>query len=197
MAISKKKYALELVDDPATRANFDLVAKELDQLRKAFTTINYVTSNPTVESPAGSGIGFVVTSLYPIFTDIVPLSIQITTTGNPVLISLAPRSGDNNFQGNIVGQDTTTTNATVGFIRIYRDDTIIYETAFGGTYLGVLQGATFAMPPNAFWHRDDIVPAGEYTYKVSGAMGVSGQTLTFNWVRMWVQELITNPFNVS
>lgn len=180
---TNKRYAIEVVSDPATRANFDLVSKEIDRLRRDFHTQNYVTSNSTLAA------GFSVTSVYPTFTDVVPLTVPIKTTGKTVLLSLAPQVGDGIYQGNIQVACAASTNTIQVYVRFYRDGTIIYESSEGlSDGLGNAV-RTLTMSPNRFWHNDQAAASGSHSYKCGIAVGASAQTATFVSVRLWAQEI--------
>lgn len=179
-----KKYAFETVQDPTLRYNFDLLSKQIDQLRSDYESVNFVTSEATF-----TGTQSRVVSAYPAFTDVPQLKKTIATSGKPVFLGLQPGKHADRFQGTVAILSDGT-NLCTGYIRFSRDNDVIWETHFG---FEEPSGGPFTRDvfiiPSSLWTIDDEARAGNHEYKVSGAVDGLGMTLTFSFVRLVAMEL--------
>lgn len=183
-----KKFALEIVDDPSTRANFDLVAKQIQDLTNYLNKPNYQVSADSGET--------IISSAAPNFTQVAQLTCRITTKGNPVIAFLRGRKPDNDFTGGFIESVNTAAGIGAGgVIKLLRDGTVITVVA---TDLLVIQSAagtpdrlSLGVPPSALFAFDDNLPAGAHEYQVWGATESLAATSTLNlgYMQLVVYEL--------
>lgn len=111
-------------------------------------------------SSSSSGV-FLSTSF--IFVDVTNLSVEITTTGRPVMITLLPTT-ENVTLGSIISSEATGGTLARSVLSLVRDSTAVgyasIESASGANSL------TGVPPSSVFFF--DVPAAGTYTYKIQG-----------------------------
>lgn len=111
--------------------------------------------------------------------DVTNLSVTITTTGRPVVLTLISDSSSNSSEIAIGN------GGAVNFcnLLILRDSTEVMNQIFGGNPTPELM----SFPPSAIKHID-IPSAGTYTYKVQASVSV-GSDVGINYCKLIAYEL--------
>jgi len=140
-------------------------------------------SLPAIGQQVSSSCGGAYSNGTAVYSDVTNLSITITTTGRPVLLSIQPDGSANPSQLFIGNAGVTT--AIQGEFQILRGASVIgiyHLSANGASSTGMGLGVT---PPASMM---DPIGAGTYTYKVQ-AKGLTGTTIYFQYLVFVAYEL--------
>ncbi len=158
-----KKFILETVDDPNTRANFDVVAKQIQKI------IDYLKPNFSI-----STTNLPLSTQVTVFQEVDNLRTSLTTTGNPVLLFLQPRRTDISYTGAIQAEITGSpiTSLEAGALIIMKRDGVEFYKAVFGLFIQGLTGATsmtLAVGGSSVLAMDVNCPAGFHTWQLGAS----------------------------
>ncbi len=138
-----------------------------------------------IKSTLGSGIYQNST-----IVDIPNLTATITTTGNPVEISLV--HDETAIGSSSVGVNDTDDESVGISLRFFRDVTEVYSASLslqvGNTGSGTTDDPSLFVPASSFRHMETSLAAGTYTYKVNVNPNASGSYSVIN-CKLMVREL--------
>jgi hypothetical protein len=170
--IATSNYGTASVDATALASNAVTTAKIIDG---AVTQAKRAALGHQLSSSSGT---FTTTSAS--LVDVTNLSVTITTTGRPIMISLV---GTTTLS--YIGV-TRTGQSTQGNMMLVRDSTNISGSLIYRQNVGA-STSTGDITPSSFMHID-AVAAGTYTYKMQ-ASAVSGTTTSFTQIKLIAYEL--------
>lgn len=175
----KKGYALELVDDPVIKHNFDMVVKQIQDIKDSLRCGGYKESSPdTGVSPNYDGTSF---------QDVTALLMNYKSYGNPIFIGLAPKYADNTYAATII-------NAVLGgsdgrySIKLFRDGNVIAKVSLGTAFAVSPAAYIVQFPPSIFWHIDPV-KGGDHQYKIQVAGAEAVDRIIFDYVKMVMFEI--------
>lgn len=170
------------IDDKlAVQVDGDTITIQDNQLQLQEEGVNRTHLAPVGEVVSESSGNFSSTSTSA--ADVTNLSVQIETTGRPVLIGLKP-DGSSFAEFGILNNG----GSSVSYLHLLRDDVVIASIAINKLHLAAADIADLMTPPGVLF-MDTELAAGTYTYKLQIQNAFSSQTIYVKKLKLYAFEL--------
>lgn len=127
-------------------------------------------------TPEASGSVDLATSNNSTYADVTSLDVDVTTSGNPMMLGLVPGP----VAGGISRIYTTDTNGAACYLRIIRGSTPVCEV--------IVEGGNQHAPTPSLFCLDPTAPAGTHNYRVQARVGAGGDTVAMSNMQLIAME---------